>query len=175
MSPNEKKTWNRCVFTPHYAYPVCLSYLSPLLQAQIPGLKSSSPSHWRLSPGILCVPASYQSQLSDIRGWPYSHICNHTHTLKHAHAQMHHPSPAGKLWIGFRCRQQPAAVQESTPAHAFSAAGSFLLQGNKVGGIAKDQYLFWCNRRVNRTVFILDSENCSFLPHLLAIYKRNLN
>lgn len=145
---------------------------------------SASPDTWlekltalalKTEPGILCVPASYQSQLSDIRGPQYNHICNHTHTLKHAHAQMHHPSPAGKLWIGFGCLQQPAAVQESTPAHAFSVVGSFLLQGNKVGGIAKDQYLFWCNRRVNRTVFILDSENCSFLPHLLAIYKRNLN
>lgn len=107
---------------------------------------SASPDTWlekltalalKTEPGILCVPASYQSQLSDIRGPQYNHICNHTHTLKHAHAQMHHPSPAGKLWIGFGCLQQPAAVQESTPAHAFSVVGSFLLQGNKVGGLQR--------------------------------------
>lgn len=156
-----------------HTHPVRLSYLPPILKAQtqlekLIMLALEMESQHTVHPSILPITALMLGHCHTITQAT-------THALKLVHVQMCHPYPAGKLRIGFPCLQQPASVQESTPAHVFSAAGSFLLQGNKVGGIAKDQYLFWCNRRVNRTVFILDSENCSFLPHLLAIYKRNLN
>lgn len=81
------------------------------------------------------VPQGSVSQSFDVHGPTFTHAT--THTLKYVHGQMYRLILLRKLWIGFPCVQQPATVQESTPACVFSAAGSFLLPGKQSGGHCK--------------------------------------
>ena len=78
--------------------------------------------------------------------WAMPHVHTHTHMHMYVHTHAHAP-PRGESLIWLSLHSRPQTVQESIPAPASPPAGSFLLQRSEAGGMAKDQYLFWCKQK----------------------------